>query len=466
MLALSAKRNSPLLRKAFVRFLSLDPIIGAASNWIMKISDTRDRSLASAVKKVKAALNKPCEPPEMRIQSLPIIHRLREERLVQVIANPNASITLLVGPSRSGKSALLGHLVHGRPATVYFVGREMKSDMKLPYNIAVLFGLGDFVDNFGKDFGFTLSAIKLALVEFKRENATRESPRPIPFLIFDDIYEFVEPRNNVSAPSFQTNADILASWALEMVSQQLLKLMMITSETHMIAVLKMTSGFSARMNVMEHFSPVDKGELLRILCERWQIHETVATHVVNQIGGNMGDLEAIAHELPVRAEDRSLTQAENDTKYRVEVEKAIEEQLSILIERGMDELRALYSITSSTDPAGVLVRHYAFLLLDHTRQPFSIVQLSRFLAEHDIVMPAYDINRVLTSLCDICLLACSIHNSRALYDYHRPRYYISFKELLAKSEDWELFVGEAVVNFKEKRQKEKQGDAETNVRME
>jgi hypothetical protein len=127
-----------------------EALVAAACTWLLKKVTTKERSMEYASKCVLKTLSKKYEAPNRKIDKLPIITRPNQDRLNQLFASRNSSITLFAGPSRSGKSALTSSLVNGRTATVFFVGREMKSDERLPSNIAIMFGLTNFLDIYPK----------------------------------------------------------------------------------------------------------------------------------------------------------------------------------------------------------------------------------------------------------------------------------------------------------------------------
>jgi hypothetical protein len=162
-----------------------------------------------------------------------------------------------------------------------------------------------------------LQSIKKALKQYKFEQ-----PPQLPLFIFDDIHDFVNKKEGV--PKLDPNADALVSWALEMVNQQLMTFVMLTSEEQVIAPLKkgsffasdeilidyqfipLVSGFSSRLDV-EHIPFVDNSKLKEILCKNWKISHDLADRVVGLIGGNMGDLEAISLVLPENCGNSNIT---------------------------------------------------------------------------------------------------------------------------------------------------------------
>lgn len=129
---------------------ALGAVVATGCHWLLTKITTKERSMETASKCVTEALKKNYESPNRKIDKLPILTRPNQDRLNQIFESPNSSITLFAGPSRSGKSALTASLLNGRTATIFFVGREMKSDERLPSNIAIKFGLAHFVDIYPK----------------------------------------------------------------------------------------------------------------------------------------------------------------------------------------------------------------------------------------------------------------------------------------------------------------------------
>lgn len=129
---------------------ALSGVATTACYWLLSKVTSKERSMETAAKCVIKALEKNYEAPNRKIDKLPILPRPNQDRLKQIFESPNSSITLFAGPSRSGKSALTAYLLNGRDATIFFVGREMKSDERLPSNIAIKFGLAHFIDVYPK----------------------------------------------------------------------------------------------------------------------------------------------------------------------------------------------------------------------------------------------------------------------------------------------------------------------------
>lgn len=94
---------------------------------------------SSYVQSVLRQLQQAFKSPLPRVQ-LDILPRPNEAKLKRILDQSPSSAFLLVGPSKSGKSTYIHHLVNNRSAVVYLAGRKIVSDAVIPESFAMAFG--------------------------------------------------------------------------------------------------------------------------------------------------------------------------------------------------------------------------------------------------------------------------------------------------------------------------------------
>lgn len=262
-------------------------VINFAYGWYKDRRIERQQSRATAIQIINKHLEQPYKAPPMGL-NMPFLPRPGLDELrARLKMDEVYSITVIEGPSKSGKSTTVQQLINGRTNTVYINIREKTEE--IPILVAEAFGaIGEKKENL-KDLalGTVTGLVKSALMSIyeKREylEPERKHEIPVPLCIIDDI------QSQIQGDDFNARIKAMLFWFLEMANHSLIKLMLLTSDRRIISVLENMSGFSQRCDVVP-FSYVYTKDMQKELVNM-NFSEREAAHIVKFIGGHLGHVQ-------------------------------------------------------------------------------------------------------------------------------------------------------------------------------